>query len=509
MKRFLRVTLSRGRLVTALFIPVALCQFAAGQQIVAPAGSPETSEEMVQRLTVAVSQAQQQISDYQQQLQSLQDQLAALQRQMALERNSSASINVPQTSVAENVTTPVSPTPTLQDLGERQAMEESQIATHELSKVETASKFPLRVSGLVLFNAFVNTRQVDSAADPSYVLSGGGSTGLSIRQTVLGLDAHGPHMFGGSTRADLRTDFYSSGTQSGYSVGMLRLRTAHAEIAWEKTAAFFQLDRPLFSPFEPTSLIATAQPELAWSGNLWTWNPQAGLSQRVALTASKSITVQAALIDVADPAIPGSGPTASLSAVERSRWPGSEARIAFSAGRSDEGFEIGAGGYFSPHETSDQQRFNAWAGTADLRLPLGPFFEVAGTAYRGAALGGLGGGGFVDYVDRYSGSASSVRPLDDAGGWAQLKFKPTERLQLNGGFGADNPFASEIPAANYTLENSFYPGLDRNRSIFGNAIYSPSAYLLFSLEYRRILTNYINQPTKDGDVIGIGAGYRF
>jgi hypothetical protein len=361
----------------------------------------------------------------------------------------------------------------------------------------------------VLFNAFVNTRRVDSAADPTYILSGDGSTGFSIRQTVLGLDARGPHMFGASTRADLRTDFFSNGTQQGYSAGMMRLRTAHAEMVWEKTEAFFQLDRPLFSPFEPTSLVATVQPELAWSGNLWTWNPQLGMSQRVALKGSKSINIQAALIDVADPTFPGSGTSPSLSTTERSRWPGSEARVAFSAGRPGGGFEVGAGGYFSPHETSNQQRFNAWAGTADLRLPLGRYLEITGTAYRGSALGGLGGGGLVDYVDRYSEPTSSIRSLDDVGGWSQLKVKPTERLQLNGGFGTDNPFVSEIPATTYSLGNSFYPGLARNRSFFGNAIFSPSAYLLFSLEYRRILTNYINQPTTQGDVIGIGAGYRF
>jgi hypothetical protein len=80
---------------------------------------------------------------------------------------------------------------------------------------------------------------------------------------------------------------------------------------------------------------------------------------------------------------------------------------------------------------------------------------------------------------------------------------------LNGGFGTDNPFAKEISASTYSPGNPFYSGLTRNRSFFGNAIYSPSAYLLFSLEYRRILSNYINQPANVGDVIGIGAGYRF
>jgi len=54
-----------------------------------------------------------------------------------------------------------------------------------------------------------------------------------------------------------------------------------------------------------------------------------------------------------------------------------------------------------------------------------------------------------------------------------------------------------------------YPELARNRSFFSNAIFSPTAYLLFSLEYKRLWSNYNTGPTNFSDVIGIGAGYRF
>ncbi len=57
--------------------------------------------------------------------------------------------------------------------------------------------------------------------------------------------------------------------------------------------------------------------------------------------------------------------------------------------------------------------------------------------------------------------------------------------------------------------NETYSGLARNRAIFGNVIYSPSAYLLLSLEYRKLWTNFATGPTNTSDVIGLGAGYRF
>ena len=236
-------------------------------------------------------------------------------------------------------------------------MQESQIATHEQTKVETESKYPLKVSGLLLFNGYVNTRQVDVSADPTYALPGGGSTGLSLRQTVLGLDARGPHLFGATSHADVRVDFFASGAQSSYAAsGLLRLRTAHAGLKWQNTEAFVQQDRSFLAPNAPSSLIAVAQPEFAWSGNLWAWNPQIGVSHQVGLRGSKRLKLEAGLIDLADPQFPGAPPsTSTVSRAERSRWPGSEARIAFASGDADTGPEVGASGYFSPHKTGDQK----------------------------------------------------------------------------------------------------------------------------------------------------------
>ena len=390
-------------------------------------------------------------------------------------------------------------------------MQESQIATLEQTKVETESKYPLKVSGLVLLNGFVNTRQVDVPAAPTYALPGGGSTGLSLRQTVLGLDARGPHLFGATSHADVRVDFFAGGSQSSYAAGgLLRMRTAHAGLKWRNTEAFFQQDRSFLEPNTPSSLVAVAHPEFAWSGNLWNWNPQIGLSHQIGLRDSTRLKLEGGFIDVVDPQFPGSPPnTSTVSRAERSRWPGSEARIAFASGDVDTGLEIGVSGYFSPHETGDGQRFDAWAGSMDLRLPMSRHFELMTTAYRGAALGGLGGGGYVDYVHLFAGAAEAVRALDDVGGWTQLKSKVGERLEFNGGYGIDNPFASEIRESTTIPEYSVYPGLARNRSTFGNVIYSPSTYLLFSLEYRRFWTNYATGPTNTSDVIGIGAGYRF
>jgi uncharacterized coiled-coil protein SlyX len=471
----------------------------------------ETSEQKLEELTAALAQAQTQMEAYQKQLLELRQQIEALRLQMAAETLPSPPATQPVAANARGAEAASEASATLGEIRERQAIEESQIATHDVTKVETQSKYPLTVSGLLLFNGFVNTRQVDVSASPAYAIPGPGSTGLSLRQTVLGLDARGPHLFGATTHADLRVDFFANGTASNYAaIGLLRLRTAHAVVNWHNTEAFVELDRSILEPNEPSSLVAIALPELAWAGNLWNWSPQIGVSHQFALSDSSRIKVQAALIDTSDPLLPGSTAIPSpVSQTERSRWPGTEARIAFLNGEKGVGPEIGVSGYFSPHRTMAGDRFDAWAGAMDLRVPLTGHFEMTANAYRGQALAGLGGGGYVNYFSLYSGSTEIVHALDDVGGWAQFKARAGQRLEMNAGYGADNPFNKEIDAAMLSSAAMYYSGLARNRSFFSNAIYSPSAYLLFSLEYKRLWTDYAGSPTYFSDSIGIGAGYKF
>jgi hypothetical protein len=360
------------------------------------------------------------------------------------------------------------------------------------------------------------------AATPTVAVADSGSTGVTLRQTVLGLDARGPHLFGASSSAGLRVDFNGnpqSNTSAapytgfyGTSSTLLRIRTAHADLKWDRTDAFFSLDKPILNPDSPTSLAAVAEPSFSWSGNLWTWNPQVGVTQDVPLGSSHALQLQAALIDVQDapvsPLLP-SGATAVTPTAERSRWPGVEAQMSLHDSRED-GNHFGVGGYFSPHLTPVDDRFDSWAATLDTRLHLPLRLEFTASAYRGSALGGLGAGAFKDYVYHQSSVTGQyyIHPLDDVGGWAQLKEKVNERIEFNAAFGLDNVFAGQL--RRYTVPNGTpYQNLARNRTFTGNVIYSPSAYLLFSLEYRHLQSAPITGLTNATDIIGIAAGYKF
>jgi len=476
----------------------------------------------IQQLTAAMERTQAQLKQSQQQLDEMRTQIAALQQQMAQQQGTTASTD-PANPVPVAADQPQTQSADLENIRERQAMQETQIATLNQIKVESESKYPVKITGLLLFNGFVNTSAVDVAATPTAAVPGSGSTGASVRQTMLGIDATGPHLFGARSHADLLVDFYGNviapnttapvGTYSS-SDSFLRLKTAHAGLQWENTEAGFSYDRPLISPDSPTSLTAVAVPALAWSGNLWAWNPQLTLTHNIPFADSHSLQLQAAMIDVGDPPISLAGldsyAATPPSGAEQSRWPGLEARIALLGSNRDDRDHFGVGGYFSPHVLPSGNRFDAWAGTLDTRFHLPARLQFSGSFYRGLGLGGLGAGGYKDYGYFYVTSQEMYyfRPLNDVGGWVQLKEKWSERLEFNTAFGMDNVFANDLHR--YAMPSgTVYQRLARNRTWTGNVIYSPSAYLLFSLEYRHLESDPIRGASSSSNIIGLSAGYKF
>jgi hypothetical protein len=150
----------------------------------------ETPQQEFQRLKQAVDQAQAQVEASQQQLVELKKSLAALEQRLTMDDHTKSASAAQLT--ASPATAPM-PAP-VDDLRERQTMQENQIATLDQSKVESDSKYPVKIDGLLLFSGFVNTSQVDVASAPSLAIAGGGSTGASQHQTILGIDARGPRL---------------------------------------------------------------------------------------------------------------------------------------------------------------------------------------------------------------------------------------------------------------------------------------------------------------------------
>ena len=106
---------------------------------------------------------------------------------------------------------------------------------------------------------------------------------------------------------------------------------------------------------------------------------------------------------------------------------------------------LGAAGYYSRQNWGFNNHVDGWAGMTDWSIPLSRHVSLTGEFYRGRAIGGLGGG--VGRSVLFSGNPNpyaQLQALNSVGGWSQLKFKASSKLEFNGAFGVDNPFAGDV-----------------------------------------------------------------
>jgi hypothetical protein len=89
-----------------------------------------------------------------------------------------------------------------------------------------------------------------------------------------------------------------------------------------------------------------------------------------------------------------------------------------------------------------------------------------------------------------------------------LKFKASSRLEFNGAFGLDNPYAEDLRAFS-TPHSYFFPSLAQNRSALVNFIYRPRSNLVFSGEYRYLRSFLIDSNSNSAEQVNMIMGILF
>jgi TolA-binding protein len=515
----------RCELLTCLIlvaVQIPLC--AQSTDSVPASASPSSSaadthsvelERKLEAISSALAVTHQQLEQSQQEMEQLRQELVQIKKQLALSQvvpdQSSSSVdagNAAKTTAAS-----------IEDLQERQQTTEAQVKVHDQTKVESSSKYPLHVTGLILFNSFVNRGNVDNIDLPEAALSnqnnttGNGSAGATFRQTILGLEGFGPRIAGARTSADVNLDFFAGLAYSSYatSAGTVRMRTASINLDWTYDSLQAGFVGPLISPLSPTSYAMVAEPALSGAGNLWTWAPQLRYAHQIPLQSGRRVQLE---FGVWDPPTAGYSTNVLFrvpSPGEASKQPGYESRISYGTFAGEHPLQIGLGGYYSRQSYPGNQSVDSWAVTTDWRVPLGSRFEVSGEGYRGRALGGLGGGVYKDALfGVYAPTGQNAyRGLNAIGGWTQFKTHFSRSLEANASIGLDDGYASDFhefifpPTATATQLRA------RNEMVFGNLIFKPKTYLILSPEYRRIWTWPIYGNVSTANIFTLSAGYQF
>ncbi len=525
---------------TAAVLLLSICSWAQESMPTAPSRPDDTSlrdlnsqvrelRSMIEQMRTENAQSREEMRELRQELQDTRKLLAPLSASATKSQSLSAlaeartyGMNAAEGSAATTESQTISATPL--DLGSRvQKLEEStqllgsKINEQYQTKVETAAKYRARLSGIVLMNAFHNVGASDNLDFPDYAVPVApgdpqASFGATLRQTEIGLEIFGPTLAGAKSSANVQFDFAGGfpSTPNGVNFGIVRMQTASARLDWQHTSLIAGQDSLFISPLSPTSFASLSTPAFAYAGNLWGWTPQVRVEHRFDLSDQQTLTLQGGILDNLDWEFPYDSFYRSEQAGERSGQPAYAARTAWSRPIFAHPLSFAVAGYYGRQNWSWDRYVDAWAGMTDWQIPIVRRLNLSGEFYRGRGAGGLGAG--IGRAVLYGGNpayaSTSIHALDSAGGWSQLKFQLTPKLELNGVFAEDNAFANDVRGF-ATNANNFGTIIGRNRGALGNLVYRPRSDLLLSAEFRRLHTFPVYSSASTTNQINLAMGVLF
>jgi hypothetical protein len=384
----------------------------------------------------------------------------------------------------------------------------TQIKEQAQTKVESESRFRIRLSGMVLANLYYNSDDIQrveplAAIVPTPNNPANRSTfGSTFRQTQIGLQMEGPHVAGARLTAHIDTDFYGGpvGTYEGDALGVFRIRTAGARLDWERTSVVVGQESPVVSPLNPTSLAQVWFPPLSNAGNLWQWRPQITFEHRPRLSPGTELVTQvSALFPTGE----------SVNGIPLAAQPSVESRLAIRHTLdSDRKMEFGVAGHYGRYGFSHNRAVDGYIVSSDWQVPLGRSLDLSGEFYFGRSVSlGVITGGRIDRLFAFSGPVdlptTHIAGIHSTGGWVQLSYQLRREIEFNLAYGQESPRNSDIRLGSVDPTTRF-----RNQSAFANVIYQLRPSFVLSLEYRRLWTDYL-QGRSTNNQVNIAVAYVF
>ena len=371
------------------------------------------------------------------------------------------------------------------DVTERRVEEQAQ------TKVEATQKFPLRLTGMALFNTYAIMRH-NGGADYSTTASLAPSrmnAAVSLKQSIIGIKYDGPlTVLGAKVSGNIFMDFWD-GNIEGTTLTP-RIRTGAIDFAWSSSSVRFGYEKPIFSPRDPNSLANVGVSPLTSSGNLWRWQPQVRFEQRFQLSSATTFKAQVGIMQTSDDL--GS----AFGALVDRRRPAPQGRFELAYTHGDRRIEIAPG--FSTSQThlrttgqSIPSRLVSidWLVRPVRQLELtGIFWSGENIQHMGALRNGL----------RVLPSGVAI-PVHSQGGWAQWSIAATNRLTFNLMGGIHDDRNSDLASG----QNA------RNRQATANVMFriAPNVVLSFEAEHLRSL--YLNQGTRINQRYDLAIAYMF
>ena len=382
--------------------------------------------------------------------------------------------------------------PRTADLEERLDIQERRVSEQAQIKLESSHRFPIRVTGMALANVFLNGPHANGLDTPVVASRepGRGTGGLTLRQSVLGLEYSGPAtILGGQVRGSIFMDFFDGLSQTSF--GPMRMRTASIELDWKTRGIAFMQEKPLIAVRDPSTFSYSGISPLTGSGNLWRWQPQIRFEQRFSLAEQTLFRAQAAFYQTSEES---SYAAVALPELERRR-PALQGRFGLEhRWGADRSVEFAAG-FHTSQTHIEGQTLPSRLFMIDWGFQPWRKIQFAGTFFRGKNIHHFGAlrQGFV-YVGN-----EVYRPVESTGGWGQISIPVHSRLTWNvfGGIHDDR-------------DKDLLPGVvGANLTGATNLQYRVAPNTIVGIEALQIRSTYIGSGTRLNNRYDLFVAYLF
>lgn len=321
---------------------------------------------------------------------------------------------------------------------------------------------------------------------------------MTARETRIGLDLRVPEIDGLRIFGRIETDFYGGGAENSAN---LRMRLAFVDIERDGWALRAGQDWETFINTLPRTVNFSY---LADAGALGLRRPQVRLSRVSPVGDNSRLITRVAAARTIGQDIDGGGQddgaAAGYPSVQASvalETPGLARRLAMVALSGHYGTET-VSPYTDPDGTDGpvdvpETDYESWSVIASVMFPLTESLLLQGSFWQGANLdnyfGGIGQG-----INRQQQKVIGAR-----GGWAQLMVDISPQVNLNLGYGLDNPDSADLN-----------PG-DRaqNELWFANVFYHINKAAVLALEYSHLSTDYRDGETAVNNRVQGSVIFRF
>lgn len=363
--------------------------------------------------------------------------------------------------------------PQSQKLEERVDTSEQRIKEQAQTKVESSQRFPITLTGMLLFNAFLGSGQPPTYGQGDAYSTYGSNSGATLRQSIIGLEFRGPQLpWGGQVHGSLSMDFFAQNTTND---DVFRIRTGTLSLDWKRRSLIVGQDKSIISPLQPTSFARVGIPPLAGAGNLWLWRPQVRYEERIPLTQNTQLALQAGVVETDE--------TYSLGYVpedvpfEATR-PGIQGRGEIRHQSRDETrFAAGLGFHASKSHVLGRSINSRVLSTDILFKPITKL-ELTGAIFHGENFADIGGGPpGITVTESYV-----PIPIHGTGGWMQLAFPLTQRLTFDVYAGRQLNDARDLIS----------PAILKTFTYAGNVLYRLSPNVIIGLEASQERLEYLD-----------------